>query len=708
MGSNRNQSHPPARRFRLLAAATLIAIAVPACPPRALGQATATCVTGSGVSAGDGFGYAVAVDGDWMVVGAPWHDAAGADAGGVWVFQRQGHLWQEFTTLLPAAGSTGAGFGVSVAISGGTLAVGAWGDSAGGSEAGAVYTYAWDCSGWASQGACRPAEPRVEERFGTSVSLSGDCLAVGAYGANDLAGSGGAAYVFARDGGPWQQQIRLTSPGAQLGDYFGWSVAMDGAVLAVGAYGQDAPAAINVGAVHVYTQIGGQWSPTPSASFAGAEAGDEFGKAVALNGDTLLASAPGAGVGGLAQVYRQSAGQWSPESVLAGPAVADGDQFGASASLDGDDAIIGAPGRGPNGAAYAFTRASGAWQPAEAFVAGASPAWQLAGTAVAIRDGLALAGAPGKQSSTFGGGVYTFAAGTRSAWQAPPGTAGQWSDANNWSAGMPSSAIAAVVAGPDARVEVTAESVTAGALEIGQPGQARLTLQDAHAEFGQLRIGPGGVVSADAGSTITLSGSLANESGSPASLDIAAATVRWNAPGQQQASLEVAGCDLGPVPAGWTDNASIGRLIVGAGSLLALTDIFDNAEGAGPEALYVDELTIEPGGRITLAGLSLYYRNGGQALRLTEGDGDHDGDVDLVDLRTLSANFGRQGGGWSAGDYDGDGVVGSADYMAVKLGIGTAQLEQGVRVPEPAAALVLAVGAMAGGLGSRRRASRGR
>lgn len=707
MGSDHNPSHFALRSLRLIAATTFMVTVMSACPLYALGEASPMLVTGSGVLAGDGFGQALAVDGDWMVVGAPWHDAVGTDAGGVWVFQRQGQAWQEFGSLLPAAGSTRAGFGVSVAVSDGSLAVGAWGDSAGGSESGAVYTYAWDGSTWASQGVLRPNVPLAQERFGTSVSLSGDRLAVGAYGASDQAPSSGAAYVFACDGGQWQEQIRLASPTGVKGDYFGRSVAIDGGVLAVGAYGQDSPTAVNAGAVHVYAQDGGQWSATPAASFVGSAAGDELGRAVAVDGDTLLVSAPKAGVGGVAQVYEHDAGVWSLQSVLTSPAPVEGDLFGESVALDGDDAIIGDPGRGPNGAAYAFTRASGAWQEAGTFAAGTSPDEQLAGSAVAIQDGLAVAGAPGKSSGLFSGAVYAFAAGTKTAWQGPPGTASPWSNANNWSAGVPSSATSAAVAGPDADVEASAESITAGVLAIGMSGQAQLKLQDAQAEFGQLRIGPGGVVCADAGSTITLSGGLSNAGSSPNSLDISAATVCWNAPGQQHATLEVAGQDLGPDEAGWAENASIGHLIISADSLLNLTDLFDNARGASPEALYIGELTIEPGGRIALAGLNLYYRNGGVPLRLVPGDSDLDGDVDWDDLQTLATNFGLQGGGWQAGDYDGDGVVGASDYMAVKLHMGTTQPVQSNLVPEPETFILLAALVMAGGVVRRNRPRHG-
>lgn len=698
MGSYRNSSDLMLRRLRLIAVAALITTMLSACPLRTLGQTPTAWVTGMGVLPGDGFGQALAVDGDWMVVGAPWHDAAGTDAGGAWVFQRQGDSWQEFGSLLPAAVSSGAGFGMSVTISGGSIAIGAWGDSAGGDESGAVYTYAWDGSTWASQCVLRPDEPQVQERFGTSVSLCGDCLAIGAYGASDQAISSGAAYVFAHDGGTWQEQMRLVSPAGEKGDYFGCSVAVDGGALAVGAYGQDSATAGNVGAVHVYAKDGAQWSATPHTSILGDAGGDELGRAVTLDGDTLLVSAPKAGVGGVAQVYEHSAGQWSMQSVLTSPAPAEGDLFGASVALDGDDAIIGAPGTGPNGAACAFTKASGLWQAAETFVAGTSPDDQLAGSAVAIQDGWVVAGAAGKPSGTFGGAVYAFAGGTQTAWQGPPGTASQWSDANNWSAGIPSAATSVTIAGPDARVEASSEPVTAGILEIGVSGQAQLTLQDAQAEFGQLRIGPGGLVCANADTTITLSGGLSNESPSPASLDISAATVRWNASGQQHATLEVAGQDLGRDEAGWAENAVIGHLIIGADTLLTLTDRFDNAGGSCSEAIYVDELTIEPGGRIALAGLGLYYRNGDNILRLMPGDGDLDGDVDLDDLQTLAANFGLQGGGWLAGDYDGDGMVGASDYMAVKLRMGTVQSVQRNMVPEPGTLILLAALVMAGGM----------
>jgi len=217
--------------------------------------------------AGDNFGYSVAVAGDTVVVGAPGEassttgvnstpNESATDAGAAYVFVRSAGMWTQQAYLKPAAvGNTQAGdfFGISVAVSGDTVIVGAYredsnttgvnstpDESAGNS--GAAYVFVRSAGVWAQQAYLKPAAvgtTQVFDLFGQSVAVSGNTVVVGAYREdsnttgvnstpNESAPDSGAAYVFVRSAGVWTQQVYL-KPAAvgttQAGDQFGWSVA---------------------------------------------------------------------------------------------------------------------------------------------------------------------------------------------------------------------------------------------------------------------------------------------------------------------------------------------------------------------------------------------------------------------------------------------------------------------------------------------------
>ncbi len=223
----------------------------------------------------DQFGSSVALSGDTLVVGASYEDSnatgvngdqsdnSASDAGATYVFVRSGGLWSQQAYL--KASNTGAGdeFGISVALSGDTLVVGAWGEDSnatgvGGDQgdnsaeyAGAAYVFVRSGGLWSQQAYLKAANTGTGDFFGYSVALSGDTVVVGANGedsnatgvggeqGDNSAPNAGAAYVFVRSGGLWSQQAYLKASNTGAGDLFGWSVAVSGDTLVVGAYGED-------------------------------------------------------------------------------------------------------------------------------------------------------------------------------------------------------------------------------------------------------------------------------------------------------------------------------------------------------------------------------------------------------------------------------------------------------------------------------------
>src|SRR5262249_33890721 len=162
-------------------------------------------------AAGDQLGASVAISGDTVVVGAPLSDiGANADQGSAYVFIRSfigsGADWTQQKKLTAADGAAGNLFGISVALSGDTLAVGAYGDDIGANRnqgSAYVFTRSFIGSGadWTQQKKLTAADGEINNLFGVSVALSGDTLVVGAFN-DDIGGNAnqGSAYVFIRSG----------------------------------------------------------------------------------------------------------------------------------------------------------------------------------------------------------------------------------------------------------------------------------------------------------------------------------------------------------------------------------------------------------------------------------------------------------------------------------------------------------------------------
>ncbi|HZF10624.1 MAG TPA: hypothetical protein VFE33_17700 [Thermoanaerobaculia bacterium] len=228
---------------------------------------------------GEQFGYSVAVDGDTLIVGAPF-----AGAGGAAYRYDLAHLTREKVTIL--TGRPGAQLGCAVAAAGGAVAVGACREDGGaGTDAGRVYLLL-------SPGGDPPRElpGATGDRFGTAVALSptGDTLVVGApFHAGD-GPAAGAAYVF--ESPSWIAKPLKAAPRAE--DAFGYAVATDGDFIAVGAPLEDGPGQ-DAGAVYVYARSGDGWSQPlrVGATETQGSAGDQLGVAVALDERMILAGA---------------------------------------------------------------------------------------------------------------------------------------------------------------------------------------------------------------------------------------------------------------------------------------------------------------------------------------------------------------------------------------------------------------------------------
>ena len=314
----------------------------------------------------DVFGGSVAISGDRAIVGAWGDDDNGDRSGAAYVFERAaGGRWREVAKLAPVDGAAVDFFGFSVAILGDRAIVGAHRNDGNGRNSGAAYVFERAAGGtWSEVVKLIAADAVAFDQFGVSVALSGDRAIVGALANRGNKFKSGSAYVFERAaGGGWSQVAKLTAADGAALDDFGNSVALSGDRAIVGAY-LDYDNGSRSGSAYVFERAaGGGWSEVAKLTAADGADRDYFGGSVALSGDRAIVGVSGDDDNGFssgsAYVFERAAGgTWSEVAKLIAADGKDGDQFGASVALSGDQAIVGAVGDDNDdintGSAYMF------------------------------------------------------------------------------------------------------------------------------------------------------------------------------------------------------------------------------------------------------------------------------------------------------------------------------------------------------------------
>ncbi|MBX3404140.1 MAG: hypothetical protein KF699_12080 [Phycisphaeraceae bacterium] len=362
----------------------------------------------------DRFGNAVAVWGDWAVVGAALDDVGAAtDRGSVHVFARNGSSWSQQAHLTAFDGAAADLFGQSVSIWGDTLAVGApGGDIGANANQGSVYVYVRTGAAWNPQAKVTASPGTANANLGHSVALHGDTLAAGAWLETiDGASNRGAMYIFARSGAAWMQQARLAAPDGTAMDQFGAAVALWGDTAVGGAPFDDVEGNTDQGSAWVFSRLGTKWiGPDLMLLASDGAANDEFGTVVAIDGDTIVVGSPRSDVGGdldrgAAYVFVRSGLSWVQQAKLTAADGAASDRFGAAVAIKGDTIVVGAPNHDVDaftdtGAAYVFVRSSATWTQQAKLTTSTGVGLQASqrfGSAVAlVSESIAFIGAPGR------------------------------------------------------------------------------------------------------------------------------------------------------------------------------------------------------------------------------------------------------------------------------------------------------------------------
>jgi hypothetical protein len=346
----------------------------------------------------DFFGESVAVSGDTMVVGAP-ASASLVKSGSAYVFVRTGGVWIQQAKLVANDAGASQVFGSSVTIQGNIVVVGAPGDEG---RIGAAYVFIRIGGIWTQHAKLTASDGLPGDNLGWSVAISGTRVAVGAPYTPDRGVFSGSVYIFEIGALGWAQIIKLTAFDGAAIDHFGTSVALEGETLVVGAPDANAPAS-NSGAAYVLVHTGLLWFPSKLTA-TDAEADGRFGQSVAISGNTVVIGAPSGGMvphNGRAYVVDRSTGPWI-QSGLTPTDGAPGDNFGCRVAVSGDTVLIGAildnSRANHAGCAHLFVRGSGIWtRQAKLTAADGAPGDEL-GSSVAISGNTLVVGASADDS----------------------------------------------------------------------------------------------------------------------------------------------------------------------------------------------------------------------------------------------------------------------------------------------------------------------
>jgi hypothetical protein len=345
-------------------------------------------------------GFAIALDGDWLAIGARLEDlgAGRNNSGAVHLFFLEEGTWKEKASVTSPNPQANGQFGFSVSLRGTRLAVG---EPGAGEGAGAAHVFVLSESTWTRVLSVEAAPG--DRQLGRSIAIDGEWLAVGEVSPHG--DSAGAVHLFRDTGDGWSSLPLLGGDPARPDERFGQSISLRGGILVVGAPGADD----SKGAAYVFELSEGAWSRTVRLSDADALEGDQLGYAVATDGEDVVVGAPTAGAhnSGAAWVLHQEDGTWEklPANGTAGA------QLGYAVAIDGNRIAVGAPAPfdGRSGSVHVFTRADGVWSESDLLAGESADPFDVAGSAVAVSGEWVIFGeALGDQGGHAAGSVSSF------------------------------------------------------------------------------------------------------------------------------------------------------------------------------------------------------------------------------------------------------------------------------------------------------------
>ena len=273
--------------------------------------------------------------------------------GSAYVFRFDGANWIEEAKLVASDAANGDRFGEGfggVSVSGNVILVGAFRNEDTGNATGSAYVFRFDGTNWSEEAKLLASDAAAINLFGNSVSVVGDLAVIGApfpLDASQPTRGPGAAYVFRFDGINWIEEVKLTASDGANNDEFGSSVSLSGDMILIGARSDDDAAGCfgqfcNSGSAYVFRFDGANWIEEAKLTAADGAQADQFGGTVSLDGDAAVIGAWfDDGTVGSAYVFRFDGTDWTEESKLTATDGTVGDFFGVSISINSGQAVIG-------------------------------------------------------------------------------------------------------------------------------------------------------------------------------------------------------------------------------------------------------------------------------------------------------------------------------------------------------------------------------
>lgn len=407
---------------------------------------------------GDLFGTAVAISGDYAIVGAEFEDEDEAgknpllNSGSAYIFKNIAGKWTQQQKIVAKDRGVGDFFGHSVSISGNYAIVGAYSEDHNllgngySSTAGAAYIFENVAGVWTQTQKLIASDREEADQFGIVVDIEGNYAVIGAHhddedakGADSMQNAG-SAYIFKNTAGNWTQLQKIVATDRGSEDKFGSAVGISGDYVVIGAHfeSEDENGGNKLwysGSAYIFKNMSDNWTPVKKIVASDRATSDEFGISVAISGDYLIVGAyaededasgnnsfNGAGS---AYIFKNNAGNWVQLNKIVASDRSFVDRFGEAVDISGDYAIVGAyfesqDASGGNtlttsGSAYIFKNTAGSWKQVNKLVASDRSAEDRFGEAVAISGNYAMVGAWNEDEDANGsvtmndaGSVYIY------------------------------------------------------------------------------------------------------------------------------------------------------------------------------------------------------------------------------------------------------------------------------------------------------------
>lgn len=310
-------------------------------------------------------GSRLAIDGSTLAVGVPQDSQLGFIAGAVYVFQRSSSSsppWKLVQVLLAPDGKHGDFFGAGVALDGNRLVVGAPWESSFGASSGAAYCFERSpdaTDSWVFRQKLQPVSLKATFAFGATIAIRGDTLAIGAPNSDAGVLDGGAVYLYQAGVDGWEESQVVTAPDIEAKDSFGGGIALSRNWL-LASSPLDDDLGMEAGAVHVFRRESGRWMHHQKLLAEDGKALDSFGAYLAMDGDTSYVGTPFVDFAGLdagaAYTYAldRASTSWIQASRFLPPDLEDNDTL-APVAARGGFAVAGATKSSKPGAVYVFS-----------------------------------------------------------------------------------------------------------------------------------------------------------------------------------------------------------------------------------------------------------------------------------------------------------------------------------------------------------------